>query len=32
MNATRRSLEVFDNVMEYVEDGKSRLQKLIRIA
>ena len=25
-------LEVFDNVMAYVEDGKSRLQKLIRTA
>ena len=27
-----QALEVFDNVMEYVEEGKSRLQKLIRIA
>jgi gas vesicle protein len=25
-------MEVFDNVKEYVEDGKTKLQKMIRIA
>jgi gas vesicle protein len=25
-------LQVFDNVKEYVEDGKTRLQKMIKIA